>query len=175
MELMDTMKKTGRAVEKAFALSPAKEGDMDILDKLKQEHEEVSAMLSQLVDSESAPQRKVLLKKIKGALVPHVRAEEKIVYNAIIAQKEKSNKIDGEEGYMEHGLADKMLATLGKITNATSPEFSAAAKVLKELIEHHVKEEERNVWRDVKEHFDSEERVEMNRKFEAAKKKVKVA
>jgi hypothetical protein len=46
--------------------------------------------------------------------------------------------------------------------------------VLKELVEHHVEEEERNVWADVRKHFDADDRIQMNRKFEAAKKKVKL-
>jgi hypothetical protein len=42
-------------------------------------------------------------------------------------------------------------------------------------VEHHIDEEERNVWRDVSEAFDADERIEMNRAFEAAKKRVRVA
>ena len=177
MSLLTTIKKTGRNLERAVsgAMRARAEGEMDILDKLKQEHEEAADLLAKLVDSHSASERKALLKKIKGALVPHLRAEEKVVYDAIIALKDKQVKQDGEEGYLEHGLADRMLATLSKITNALSPEFSAAAKVLKELVEHHVEEEERDVWSDVRKNFSTEERVEMNRKFEAAKKKVRVA
>ena len=170
MEFMDTVKKTSRAVEKAF--TPSAQEEKDILDVLKTEHNEVKKLLGELVETPSASARKALLKKIKLALVPHVRAEEKIVYDAIIAQKDKGEKTDGEEGYLEHDLADKMLATLSKISNAASPEFSAAAKVLKELVEHHIEEEESNVWKDVRNHFNAGERIEMNRKFEMAKKKV---
>ncbi len=147
---------------------------MDLLDTLKEEHEEVAAMLKQMAESESGPERKKLLKKIKAALVPHVRAEERILYNALLGVKEKSARQDGEEGYMEHGLADKMLSTLGKISNATSPEFGAAAKVLKELVEHHVKEEENAVWSDAKKHFSAEERQGMNRKYLALKKAIRI-
>jgi hypothetical protein len=46
--------------------------------------------------------------------------------------------------------------------------------VLKELVEHHVEEEERNIWADVRKNFSDEDRFAMNRAFEAAKKKVKV-
>jgi hypothetical protein len=67
-----------------------------------------------------------------------------------------------------------MLSTLGKITNAASPEFSAAAKVLKDLVLNHVEEEERNIWPDVRDNFTAEERLEIAREFEAAKKKVRV-
>jgi len=58
---------------------------------------------------------------------------------------------------------------------ANTPEFKAAAKVLKELIGHHVEEEERNIWAQVKESFSHEQREEMNREFLTAKKKVSVA
>ena len=62
---------------------------------------------------------------------------------------------------------------LDKLTPNT-PEFKASAKVLKELIDHHVEEEERNIWAQVKENFSDEQRERMNRDFLAAKKKVKV-
>ena len=149
--------------------------DSDILDLLQADHDEVEDLLEKLVESANGAERKSLLRKIKGALVPHVRAEEKVVYDAVIATKGKKTVQDGEEGYLEHGLADRMLATLGKIQGAMSPEFSAAAKVLKELVLHHVQEEENNIWPDVREHFSDEQRAEMGRKFQATKQKVRVA
>ena len=170
--IQDTGRKLGRAI--SHKQGTVRPDDMDILDKLKQEHEEVGAMLKKLVDSDRGAERKALVKKIKAALVPHLRAEEKVVYDAILALKDKDAKTNGEEGYLEHELGDKTLAKLLKISNAMSPQFTATAKVLKELVEHHVQEEERDVWADVRENFDADDRIEMNRKFEAAKKKVKV-
>lgn len=171
MRVGTSIKKATRKFEKAVT---GEEPQTDILDTLKEEHDEVKDLLQKLVDGSTAAQRKSLLKQIKEALVPHVRAEEKVVYDAIIALKEKDAQQDGEEGYLEHNLADKMLATLGKITNAMSPEFGAAAKVLKELVEHHIEEEESNVWSDVRENFSDEDRYAMNTKFEAAKKTVRI-
>ena len=171
MGLATTFTKAKHKIEQAVT---GEEPPIDVLQTLKEEHEEVADLLRKMVDSESGRERKSLLRKIKMALVPHVRAEEKVVYDAILGLRNKDARIDGQEGYLEHGLADKMLSTLGKIANATSPEFSAAAKVLKELIEHHVKEEENNVWSDVKKHFSMEQRYAMNVKFEAAKKSVKI-
>jgi hemerythrin-like domain-containing protein len=57
---------------------------------------------------------------------------------------------------------------------STSAEHQAVAKVLKELVEHHIKEEESNVWSDVKKSFSEEDRFEMNVQFEAAKARVKI-
>jgi len=174
MSFLDALKK--RAKDSDFPFSPgAGEEDADILDTLKKEHDEVAEMLSQLVKSDRGAERKAILKQIKSALVPHLRAEEKIVYNGIYALKDKEAKQDSAEGYMEHQLAEKMLVTLEHIDNAMSPEFAAGSKVLKEMIEHHVEEEESNVWKDVKQHFSSDDRMAMNRKFLAQKKTVRVS
>lgn len=171
MDLIDTIKKTGRNL--SDTITGAKT-EPDILETLKKEHDEAGDLLKQLVEGESAAARKATLKKLKAALLPHLKAEQKAVYDAVIALKDRDAKQDGEEGILEHKLAAETLGLLGKIANAMSPEFSAAAKVLKELVEHHVEEEERNIWSDVKSNFSDEERRKMNRDFEAAKKKVRV-
>jgi hemerythrin superfamily protein len=174
MDLMGTIKKTGKKVGQALTGEEPAPGETDILDTLKQEHNEVKELLTKLVDSQRGAERKSLLRRIKQSLVPHVRAEETVLYDAILALRDKQSKQNGEEGYIEHGLADKMLGALGKITNAMSPEFSAAAKVLKELVEHHIDEEERNVWANARENFSDEERMAMNQRFLAAKKRVRL-
>jgi hypothetical protein len=167
MSMMDTLKKS-------ISGEQPDDVDNDILHTLKQDHNDVAEMLEKLVDSKSAAERKNLLISIKSALVPHLRAEEKIVYDAILALRGKEQHVHGEEGYMEHGLGDKMLAQLGKMKDPMSAEFTAGAKVLKELVEHHVEEEEKNIWADVKDNFSDEDRVAMNKKFLAAKSRVKL-
>ena len=171
MSVSTSLKKATRKIEKIVT---GEEPQVDLLDTLKEEHELVQDLLKQLVDSDRAAERKSILAKIKANLVPHARAEEKVLYDAIIALKDKGAQQDGEEGYIEHSLADKTLAQLGKIGNAMSPEFGAAAKVLRELLEHHIKEEEREVWSDARKHFSADERKLMNQKFLAEKKKVRV-
>ena len=176
MTFMNTIKKTGRKFEQAIVGKGAAEqaDDMDILDKLKQEHEEASELLETIATSESGSERKAALKKLKPALIKHLRAEGKVVYDALAAAKDKEIKQDAVEGHLEHDIAERTLLQLLKIQNAMSPEFSATAKVLKELVEHHVKEEESDIWSDVKEKFSMDDRLQMNRDFEAAKKKVKI-
>jgi len=166
MSTMDMLKR-------ALSGDDADREDADILATLKQDHEDVAEMLEKLVESTTAAQRKSLLTSIKTALVPHLRAEEKVVYDAVGQLLGKEQKVHSEEGYLEHALSDKMLRQLGKMKDMAAPEFTAGAKVLKELIEHHVEEEEKNIWSDVEEHFSDEDRAAMNRKFLAAKKRVK--
>jgi hemerythrin-like domain-containing protein len=163
-----------KAARKVTSVVTGEEPQVDLLDTLKEEHEAVAALLKQLLESQKGAERKALLKKVKTALVPHVRAEEKVLYDAILDVKDKDANQNGEEGYLEHGLADRMLATLSKISSAMSPEFGAAAKVLKELVEHHVQEEESNVWSDAREHFSSDERKLMNQKYLRLKSTIRV-
>jgi hemerythrin superfamily protein len=170
MNLKSTLEKAGKTLKAAVTPAPSD----DILSTLHKEHDEVQALLKQLVDSDSAPERRSLLKQIKAALIPHTKAEEKVVYDRVLELKGEKAKVDANEGYFEHEAAERMLANLDKIEQVKSAQFTAAAKVLKELVDHHIQEEERNIWSDVKENFDSEARIEMNRRFEAAKKKVRI-
>jgi hemerythrin superfamily protein len=155
------------------ALSLPIDSQPDILSTLETEHDEVQELLGKLVDSETTREQKALVAKIKAALVPHTKAEEKTVYDAVLGLKGAPAKVDGNEGYIEHGLASETLKKLDKLT-ANTPAFKATAKVLKELVDHHIQEEERNIWARVRENFSDEQRQRMNRDFLAAKKKVKL-
>lgn len=162
-----------QAAKSMMGVISPQEGQADILDTLQEEHDEVQDLLKKLTGSDNAREQKSLVGQIKKALVPHTKAEEKIVYDAVLALKGKDAKVDGNEGYIEHGLADATLKKLDKLT-ANTPEFKAAAKVLKELVDHHIQEEERNIWAQVKDNFSSDQRARMNRDFLAARKKVKI-
>jgi len=174
VDIRTTVKSATNAVVKAFGPALGAPEDTDLLDTLKREHDEVKGLLADLEEADTAAGRRKLVQQIKAALVPHAKAEQKILYDAIIALRDKDAQIDGHEGYLEHELADKTLQRLGSIANATSPEHKATAKVLKELLEHHIREEERNVWADARKHFSDEDRARMNAKYLAAKSRVKI-
>ena len=95
----------------------------DILDTLKKEHDEVKDLLENLSDAETAAQRRSLVQKIKAALVPHTKAEEKVVYDAVIALRDKDAQMDGHEGYLEHEWAAK---TLQHFSNEDRKKMNAA-------------------------------------------------
>jgi len=175
MSLRARLKHASRAIRDAVAAGQESDEATDILTTLKQEHDEVKGLLADLQDAGTAAQRRRLVKEIKAALVPHTKAEEKVVYDAVIRLRDKDAQTDGHEGYLEHEWASKTLQRLESITNATSPEHRAAGKVLKELVEHHIQEEENQVWADVKEHFSDDQRARMNTAFLNAKARIRVA
>jgi hemerythrin superfamily protein len=174
MGVRSEVRKATRSVSKALTPAPGAAEDTDILETLKKEHDEVKDLLEELQDAESGPQRSRLVQQIKEALVPHTKAEEKVVYDRVIALRDKEAQTDGHEGYIEHELASKTLQRLDALGASNSAEHQALAKVLKELVEHHIKEEESSVWSDVKEHFSDDDRKRMNVQFAAAKARVKI-
>jgi hemerythrin superfamily protein len=173
MSVRSEVRKATKAVSKVLSPGPAEAADTDILDTLKKEHTEVKELLAELQEAESGAQRSRLVQQIKAALVPHTKAEEKVVYDRVIALRDKEAQTDGEEGYVEHDLAAKTLQRLEALGASNSAEHRAVAKVLKELVEHHIQEEESNVWSDVKKNFSGEDRKRMNVLFVAAKARIK--
>jgi len=174
MSVKSKVRNATRVLVKAVTPEPDDASEADILDTLKKEHDEVKGLLSDLQDASTAAQRRKLVQKIKMALIPHTKAEERVVYDAVIALRDKDAQVDGHEGYLEHEWAAKTLQRLEALQNVTSPEHKAAAKVLKELVEHHIQEEENHIWEDLSEHFSSDDRKAMNAAFLRAKTRIRV-
>lgn len=154
------------------ALSPGS-AEHDVLSTLEAEHDEAQELLERLVDSHGSRERKRLLEKLKQVLLPHIKAEERAVYDAVLALRNRGARIDGNEGYIEHSLVDQSLKELDRL-GAGTVEFAATARVLKELVDHHVREEEKNIWTQIRDNFSAEQREQMNRAFLVAKKRVRV-
>jgi hypothetical protein len=95
MNLKSKVKLTARAISNSLSSEDQGVEATDILDTLKREHDEVKDLLKKLSDAETAAQRRTLVLKIKASLVPHTKAEEKVVYDAVIALRDKGAQMDG--------------------------------------------------------------------------------
>jgi hemerythrin superfamily protein len=122
---------------------------VDAIQLLKNDHKEMRAMLSDLESSttRAAKKRSTLLQKIQVNLVAHTTIEEEIFYPAF---KEAGKKSDDDMMYFEaleehRAAGDLVLPDLLK-TDPSSEKFSGRAKVLKELVEHHAGEEEKEMF-----------------------------
>ena len=120
----------------------------DIFDQLKREHKTLKDILSKTEDA-SVSKRKSYLKQIEEELVPHARGEEKTLYALLYERskdqdKEKALKLT-HEAYEEHLAVDKLLADLKKI-DVNHETWLGKFMVIKENIEHHIKEEEEDLF-----------------------------
>ena len=122
---------------------------MNAIELLKNDHEKVRGLLSELAETtnRASKGRAELLKKIALELKVHTTIEEEIFYPAF---REAGEKHDDEkmffEAMEEHRAAgDLVLPDLLK-TSVTTDQFGGRAKVLKELVEHHADEEEKEMF-----------------------------
>ena len=116
----------------------------DILQRLIAEHREVKAMFEQYhklaEQGGKGDERMLLASQICVALALHTQIEEEILYPAardVLTRNE--NLVD--EAYVEHAGAKTLIAQLKTMTS-DQPLFDAKVKVLGEYIDHHVQEEE---------------------------------
>lgn len=111
---------------------------MDPFKLLKTDHKKVSQLFKQ-IESASANNRKAqLFSQLKDELDIHAHIEETLLYPAL-ENKEESREIT-LEAYEEHKVVKDLLAELA--TQAPNDEWDAKLTVLRENVEHHVEEEE---------------------------------
>ena len=119
---------------------------VDAITLLTEDHENVAQMFEQyeaLGDRAHASKKK-LATQICTELTKHATAEEEIFYPAVrAAGKDKEDLID--EATVEHASAKDLIAQILEM-EPTEELFDAKVKVLGELIEHHVKEEEEEMF-----------------------------
>jgi hemerythrin-like domain-containing protein len=117
---------------------------MTIYDILKKDHRAVQGLLDQLISLDDRDEsRFALAEKIRGELIPHSRAEEAVFYNSIRALDADSGKV--MHGFKEHVEAETLLRTL-LVKEKVKLDWKATAKKLKKALDHHIKEEESEIF-----------------------------
>jgi hypothetical protein len=144
----------------------------DVRALLKKDHDEFKDLLSGLVDGGQGRSRANLLEALKKNLTAHSRAEEQVVYDALIRLRAKQDvHVLGEEGYVEHGAVDDLLARISRLDAGTEL-WLAHAKVIREMLEHHISEEQNEIFAELGDLFSSEELVAMGGQFLRLKARV---
>ena len=115
---------------------------MDAFNLLKADHRKVEKLFSQL-ESASGQAKMRVFEQIKTELELHTHIEESIFYPAL--EKPKQTHDLTLEAYEEHNVVKKLLREMSKAKSANE-EWQAQAKVLQENVEHHVEEEENELF-----------------------------
>lgn len=141
---------------------------------LIKDHENVKGLLEDLLKPDnSQSQRENLLKTIEKELSVHTQIEEEIFYPAFADNKSPDEKKKMyHEAKEEHRAVEKLVLPDLKDTDPDSMEFLGRAKVLKELIEHHVEEEEEEMFPMAKKAMSEDELKELGKKMESRKKEL---
>ncbi len=140
---------------------------MDAFNLLKADHRKVEELFSQL-ESASGQAKMRVFEQIKMELELHTHIEEKIFYPAL--EKPKQTHELTLEAYEEHDVVKKLLQQMSKAKSATE-EWEAQAKVLQENVEHHVEEEENELFPKAEAALSEEQIEALGEQMEAEKER----
>ncbi|MEP7214439.1 MAG: hemerythrin domain-containing protein [Acidobacteriota bacterium] len=140
---------------------------MNALELLKEDHDRVDKLFQKVKATEDGEHGK-LFEKIKEELDIHTHIEETIFYPVLIKEGYEELKDITLEGIEEHRQAKMFLRELANLKE-DSEKFEPKLKVLMEDIEHHVQEEEGEMFPLIKEQFDAERLEELGTEMEDEK------
>src|SRR5687767_11943676 len=149
-----------------------KKKQIDAITLLKTDHKKVRALLETLDQTKAAARRTKLLGQIETEIKAHARIEEEIFYPAFKAKAEESEQLETYyEAQEEHGLVDIILPK-AKDSDPATEEFGARAKVLMDLVVHHAKEEEKEMFKQARELFDRGELQSLGAQMERRRRQI---
>jgi hemerythrin-like domain-containing protein len=137
---------------------------MNAIALLEEQHAEALELMDQLKDSKPGAARQRALKKLDAALVAHMAIEEEILYPAMATASGEGEPI--AEAFEEHLIARVALKRCAD-TVEDKELFGVRVGVLKELIEHHVKEEREELFPAARKFLGRERLDELGEEMEA--------
>ena len=140
---------------------------MNAIELLKKDHKEASALMEQIeVADKGDRSAKELFNELKQALTLHTQMEEQLLYPALKSFDETKDWVP--EAIDEHQEVDEILTEM----SALSPREDAFMDKLTELrdaVEHHVEEEETNIFPKAQKAMGQSRLDEMGRQMEQMK------
>ena len=140
-----------------------------ILQDLHNDHSEVDKLLGRIMNSEDGAERARLFSEMTNKLLPHLDAEQEILYRRLENGKEEESRKFGHEGTSEHRMVEQQVDKMTGMHDTLSDRWTAELKVLQDLIEHHVGEEESTGFSCAREEFDKAQLEAMSREFQTRK------
>jgi hemerythrin superfamily protein len=107
-------------------------------DLLSSQHREVDRLFKEIEKASNPDDKQALFEDLADKLAIHAKIEEQFFYPAVQEKKTEDMVL---EAFVEHTSIKRLLADMLEADPA-EPAFDAQVKVLKEQVEHHVKEEE---------------------------------
>ena len=140
---------------------------MDAFNLLKADHRKVEELFEQLESAKGQAKMRVF-EQIKTELELHTQIEEKVFYPAL-EEPEETHDLT-LEAYEEHNVVKKLLRELSR-AKTPNEEWEAKAKVLQENVEHHVEEEENELFVKAEAALSEEQIEALGEKMEAEKER----
>jgi hemerythrin superfamily protein len=141
---------------------------MEITELLKEDHREVESLIAELEDGGDNQ----TFGKLKNALTLHTEIEETIFYPAMEEFNESEDLVS--DAYDEHDEVDGLLENMSG-TDVQSEDFQELLAQLKQSIQHHVTEEENQLFPQAEELLGTETLEQMGSQMQQMKSESKTA
>ena len=135
------------AAKKTSSKTGKSKRPIDAIGMLRADHKKVSEMFDRYENLRTEKQKKDLALEICKELTVHAQLEEEIFYPAVWNAIDEEDLMD--EATVEHQSAKDLIAQIEE-SNPSEELFDAKVKVLGEYIKHHVKEEQNEMFPEVK-------------------------
>lgn len=147
---------------------------MNAFTLLKEDHKKVAGILEKIdaTTERGVKTREELFTQLKTELDIHAEIEETVFYPVL--EKHDETRDITLEGIEEHRIVKELLAELDAMSKDDEV-WTAKMTVLKESVEHHVEEEEGEMFPKARKALTEEEIETLGARLEAAKKKQKAA
>src|SRR5687767_6347483 len=153
---------------RGLADRPDRRIPLDAIALLKDDHKKMKKILQELdsTTERALKTRDELITKMREELQIHERIEEEIFYPALREHKKAKEIV--LEGYEEHHAVDLLMAELDGVAYDDET-WGAKFTVIKENIEHHIEEEEGEMFSKARQVFDKAELDELGEQMIARK------
>ncbi len=136
----------------------------DIIRLILEDHKPLKQLIEIMKDSEkNVLERAAAFEEFAPLLLLHAKPEEESLY--VYMKDHQELREDGYEGETEHSIADRLIEEIQAVEDDEDV-WSAKVKVLAELVEHHIKEEEKEMFPEFLETSTVEERDHLGRRYQ---------
>jgi hemerythrin-like domain-containing protein len=140
---------------------------MNALELLKADHKKVASLFDRVKETESEKEHLKLFEQIKSELEVHTHIEETILYPTLRQYEELKELV--LEAFEEHKQVKTLIREIEGLVEG-SERLDAKLTVMGENVEHHVEEEENEMFPKVEKLMSREELEELGAQLQAAKK-----
>lgn len=138
------------------------EKNLDIIKLILKDHQYLKNLIRVLVsDNADFRKKSKTFSEFAPLLIAHAKPEEQSLY--VHLKETKTLREHGFEGDVEHHIVDQLLNSI--LGTRDQDEWQAKVKVLAELLQHHIDEEENDLLPLCREELTLHERIEVGREF----------
>ncbi len=144
---------------------------MNALQLLEADHKKVKKLMGEIepTTERGAKTREELFTKLRSELEVHEAIEEEIFYPALKEHPKAKDLV--LEAYEEHNVVDMVMGEIDGVAY-NDETWGAKFTVLKENLEHHIEEEESDMWKQARAVFDEDDLEELGDRMSARKEEL---